>query len=137
MLKMVDKPERFKSLKNEIGSDWGYAEDKAADAVKGIWYDVYLYTKRTVAGELVAIATAELDEDGGVLEILNAAVKSRRQGIGTEMARAFIDLAEENGWWLKLLAASDAVGFWEKVGFEIDECYYGDEPLGVLMWKRV
>lgn len=113
--------------------DWGHSEYIASKAIDDIWYDVYLYTE-VIDGELVAIGTAVVD-DRGFLEILNLATKWARRGVGCRAVEALKALAVELETEITLMAAVDVVKFWEKMGLEIDDCFFGDEEDGVLMWQ--
>jgi len=77
--------------------------------------------------ELVGIGTAET---GDIIKILNVATK--RQGYGWAMMREFAKCAVRADCLIELMSSDDALGFYEKLGFEIEG--FPGENLGVPCW---
>lgn len=132
--------ENPKELKKNLAAEivkngWGYGEYIAREALNDIWHNVYLYTERTPEDELIAIGTMEID-DQGFLNVLNLAAKYYRRGSGRRAVTQIKTLAEKLDTTITLKAASEAIEFWQAVGFEIDDCYYADDPMGVVMWQE-
>lgn len=116
---------------NEIKQQWtGDRQFIALEAINEAPYSDFVL-EITEGNELVAIATMTT---GHALEINNIATK--RPGYARSAMETIAAKALELDVYVKLISSvnEDVQKFYQHMGLEMDDCYYGNEPGGVEYW---